>query len=202
MLSTVAIITRWAVSYWAIEAEGRAALTPHGRAEELARKRAAVAELYETHFERIARYIAVRIGNIDEAEDLASEVFVRALRSVERYKETGAPMEAWLFKIAHNLTVDHLRSRGRRPALVPLDEDAPLANRHNPDEDLERQEEIKQLQQAMEQLTDAQRQVLALRFGSDLSSEQVAEVMGKKPGAVREMQSAGIKKLRQILSGL
>jgi len=167
-----------------------------------------VAELFETHFERIVRYIAVRIGDIHEAEDLASEVFVRALRGVERYKETGAPMEAWLFKIAHNLCVDHLRSRGRRPASAPLDEDVlavgtiPPSPLGNPGEDLERQEEIRQLQQAMTQLTEAQRQVLALRFGGDMTSEEVAEVMGKKPGAVREMQSAGIKKLRQILGSL
>jgi len=179
---------------------------PRGSGADLARKRAAVAELYETHFERVARYIGVRIGDTAEAEDLASEVFVRALRGVERYRETGAPMVAWLFKVAHNITVDHLRSRGRRPVSVPLDEDdlavgtIPPSPLGNPGEDLERQEEIGQLQQAMEQLTGGQRQVLALRFGSGMSSEQVAEVMGKKPGAVREMQSAGIKKLRQILS--
>lgn len=181
---------------------------PRCSAAELARKRASVAELFETHFERIVRYIAVRIGDIHEAEDLGSEVFVRALRGVEHYKETGAPMEAWLFKIAHNLCVDYLRSRGRRPVSVLLDEDAlpvgtiPPSPLGNPDEELERQEEVRQLQQAMEQLTDAQRQVLALRFGGDMTSEQVAEVMGKRPGAVREMQSAGIQKLRQILGRL
>jgi RNA polymerase sigma-70 factor (ECF subfamily) len=179
--------------------KGKAALSSHDRDEELARKRAAVAELYETHFERVARYVAVRIGNMDEAEDLASEVFVRALRSVKDYKETGAPLEAWVFRIAHNLVVDHLRSRSRRPSPVPLDEDAPVASQHNPGEDLESQEEVRQLQQAMAQLTPAQRQVLTLRFSSGMTSEQVAEVMGKKAGAVREMQSAGIKKLRQIL---
>lgn len=174
-------------------------MTARGKAEQLAAKRAAVAGLYETHYERVARYITVRIGNIDEAEDLASEVFVRALRGVEGYKETGAPMEAWLFKIAHNLVVDYLRSRGRRPALVPLDEDIQVASEHNPGEDLERQEEIRELRRAMEQLTPSQRQVLALRFGGEMTSEQVAKLMGKNPGAVREMQSAGIKKLREIL---
>lgn len=147
----------------------------------------------------MARYIAVRIGSLDEAEDLASEVFVRALASMERYQDTGAPMEAWLFKIAHNLAVDHLRAKSRRPRLVPLDEHNPGAGTDNPGEDLERQEERRELQQAMERLTEAQRQVLALRFGSGLTSAEVAVVIGKKPGAVREMQSAGIKKLRQIL---
>jgi RNA polymerase sigma-70 factor (ECF subfamily) len=158
-----------------------------------------VAALYETHFERVARYVAVRIGNVSEAEDLASEVFLRALRGVDSYKETGAPMEAWLFRIAHNIVVDHYRKQSRRPASVPLDEAFSLGISHNPSERLERHEEIQRLNRAMEQLSEAQRQVLALRFGGEMTSEQVGEAMGKKPGAVREMQSAAIRKLRQVL---
>ena len=163
------------------------------RAEDLAAKQAEVAALYETHFERVARYIAVRIGSVDEAEDLASEVFVRALRSLDSYKDTGAPMEAWIFKIAHNIFVDHLRKRSRRPDPLPLDDpyssdDAPsLAGIPNPTENLERQQEFQQLHRALEQLSEAQRQVLALRFGAELTSEQTAQALGKKPGAVREM---------------
>lgn len=73
------------------------------KADELAQKHASIEALYESHYERVARYIAFRIGNVTEAEDMASEVFIRALRSVETYKETGAPLEAWIFKIARNL---------------------------------------------------------------------------------------------------
>lgn len=179
--------------------KARVSLLFHGKAEELARKRAAVAKLYETHFARIARYITVRIGNISEAEDMASEVFIRALRSVESYKEMGAPMEAWLFKIAHNMVVNYHRDKSRRPSHTPLDEAFPIPATDNFVEDVERREEIEQLHQAMKELSDAQRQILALRFGGEMSSQQVAEVIGKKPGAVREMQSAAVKKLRQIL---
>ena len=169
------------------------------RLEDLASKRAMVAALYETHFERVARYIAVRIGNVSEAEDLASEVFLRALRGVDSYKDTGAPMEAWMFRIAHNIVVDHYRKQSRRPVSVSLDEAFSLGGSHNPGESLERHEEIQQLSRAMEQLSEAQRQVLALRFGGEMTSEQVGQVMGKKPGAIREMQSAAIRKLRQVL---
>ncbi|MBI2866930.1 MAG: sigma-70 family RNA polymerase sigma factor [Chloroflexi bacterium] len=168
--------------------------------EDAGQKRAAVAALYETHFERVARYIAVRIGDISEAEDLASEVFVRALRSVADYKESGAPMEAWVFRIAHNIAVDHLRAKGRRPAAVPLDAVPSAANiGGDPTESLERQEEVQRLHEGIRELSEAQRQVLALRLGSEMTAEQVAQVLGKKPGAVREMQSAAIKKLRELL---
>lgn len=166
--------------------------------EDLARKRAAVEQLFETHYERVTRYIAIRVGNTGDAADLASEVFVRALRSVEMYQETGAPMEAWLFKIARNIAIDHLRQKARRPA-TPLDETLPLESRDDPVEDVERLQEIEELNQAMSHLTEAQQQILALRFGNEMTSEEVARLLGKKPGAIREMQSAAIKKLRDLL---
>ena len=174
-----------------------------GKTEDTNDRREAVAALYETHFERVARYIAVRIGNIDEAEDLASEVFIKAVRAAESYSDRGAPMEAWIFKIAHNITVDQLRKRSRRPAYAQL-EDAEIIRdpQPTPDERLERQQEIRRLHAALEGLSDAQKQVISLRFGADMSSEQVAQVMGKKAGAVREMQSAAIKKLRERMQEL
>lgn len=180
--------------------ELRALVLGRAGTEELTRKQTAVERLFETHFERVARYIAVRIGSVSDAEDLASEVFVRALRTVESFQETGAPMEAWIFKIAHNISIDYLRQKGRRPA-VPLDESLLLPARDNPGEDAERQQEIEELNKAVKQLSEAQRQVLALRFGAEMTSEEAAQVMGKKPGAVREMQSAAVKKLRELLEG-
>lgn len=162
--------------------------------------RSAIAGLYETHYDRVARYITVRIGDYHEAQDLASEVFVRALRSAGSYTDTGAPLEAWIFRIAHNIAVDHLRVKDRRPIQVPVeamfslsgDDDDPLKG-------LRQEEDAKRLHDALQYLTDAQRQVIALRFGSEMSSDQIAQIMGKKPGAVREMQSAAIRKLRQVL---
>ena len=168
------------------------------QSEGSAKNREAIAALYETHYDRVARYIAVRIGNIDEAEDLASEVFIKAVKSASSYKEKGAPMEAWLFKIAHNITVDQLRKRSRRPMHTPIEEAYDLADKQpNPDEQLEHKQEIERLHRAMEGLTEAQKQVLSLRFGADMTSEEVAQLVGKKPGAVREMQSAAIKRLRE-----
>lgn len=167
--------------------------------DELARKRQAVAQLYETHFARVARYVAVRTGAAAEAEDLASEVFVRALRSVDSYKETGAPMEAWVFKIAHNIVVDHLRKKGRRPAPVALEEAGGLASEDDPAKEVELKGDVEELRAALAHLSEAQRQVLALRFGAGLKSEEAAQALGKNAGAVREMQRAALVKLRALL---
>jgi RNA polymerase sigma-70 factor (ECF subfamily) len=176
-------------------------LSTPARPDALVQRRAAVAALYETHFERVARYIAVRIGDITEAEDLASEVFLRAVRSAATFQETGAPMEAWIFRIAHNIVVDHHRRRSRRPASVPLDEADPLPAKGTPADALERKQEIAEVRAAVAHLSEAQQKVVALRFGGELTSEEVARILGKKPGAVREMQSAAVKKLRQLLEG-
>ncbi|MBF8303665.1 MAG: putative polymerase sigma factor [Dehalococcoidia bacterium] len=196
MISKAVLESTWPAIDW--PAMVRAFILFRSQNEDLARKQSAVERLFETHFERVARYIAIRIGNIHDGEDLASEVFVRALKTVDSYKETGAPMEAWVFRIAHNITIDYLRQKGRRPA-VPLDESLPLAAKDDPSEDAERKQEVEELNRAVEQLSEAQQQVLALRFGSEMTSEAAAEVMRKKPGAVREMQSAAIKKLRELL---
>lgn len=199
MINQADATSKWTAVGWSVES--RAYILLRGKAEDLAHKQAAVARLYETHYERVARYLAMRISNISDAEDLASEVFIRALRTVDTYRETGAPMEAWLFKIAHNLAIDYLRKKGRRPASVPLEEGFPVADKGDPCNDIERQQEIGQLFKAISQLTESQRQVLALRFAGEMTSEQVAQILGKKSGTIREMQSAAIKKLRQILKG-
>lgn len=168
------------------------------QANAIARNRAAVAQLYETHFERVARYIAVRIGNVAEAEDLASEVFLRALRSADRFQEKGAPMEAWVFTIAHNVMVDHLRRRHRSPVMAPLEEGASASSSDDPTEGVEQAEDIQKLGRAMQHLTEEQRQVVSLRFGAEMTSEQIGRVMKKKPGAVREQQSAAVRRLRKL----
>jgi RNA polymerase sigma-70 factor (ECF subfamily) len=79
-----------------------------------------LAGLYEEYYDKIARYVFVHIGNREGAEDIAGEVFLKALKSLESYREQGIPMQGWLFRIAHNLTVDYLRRMDRR-TVVPID---------------------------------------------------------------------------------
>jgi RNA polymerase sigma-70 factor (ECF subfamily) len=83
--------------------------TPDGTSGKTRNNEERLAALYEEYYDKIARYIYTRIGDKSESEDLASEVFLKALKSIKTYRDTGPPMQAWLFKIAHNLVVDHLR---------------------------------------------------------------------------------------------
>jgi RNA polymerase sigma-70 factor (ECF subfamily) len=158
-----------------------------------------LAGLYDEYFDRIARYIYVRLGDHHGAEDLAGEVFLRALKSLKSYKERGVPMQAWLFKIAHNVLVDHYR-KNKRITTVPID-DITVEARDNPAISAERKIEMERVNEAMKELTPTQREVVQLRFFGGLSSKEVGGILGKSDGAVREMQRAAVEKLRRLLTG-
>lgn len=160
-------------------------------------KEDALAGLYNEYYDKIARYIYVRMGDRAEAEDLAGEVFLKALESLGSYTERGVPMQAWLFRIAHNLVVDYLRRSSRR-SIISVD-DVEVEAESNPQEIAETSIEMARVSEAMAKLTPAQKQVIELRFFGGLTSEEAGKVMNKSSGAVREMQSAAIKRLRELL---
>ena len=163
----------------------------------LKQKQNKLAGLFEEYYDRIARYANARIGDQREAEDIASEVFVKALKSLDTFEERGLPMGAWLFKIAHNLVVDYHRRRSQRQT-VDL-EKVEIQADSNPAMEAEMTLEMERIRQAMTNLTEEQREILRLRFYGGLSSAEVGAMMGKSDGAVREAQSAALKKLRMKL---
>ena len=162
---------------------------------------AAFAVLYEDYYDRIFRYVSFKTGNSLEAEDITAEVFVKMLESIDSFKWQGYQFSSWLFRIAHNLVVDHFRKRGRRH-IVALDDAPAAATEYNPDLDrkLDVDMSMVPVQEAMKDLTDLQREVISLRFAAGLSVAETARAVGKKDNAVKALQHAGIKKLRGILS--
>ena len=158
---------------------------------------AKLVSLYEEYYDKIARYVYTHIGDGSEAENIAGEVFLKALESLKSYRERGIPMQAWLFRIAHNLVVDHLRKAEKRKT-VPIDT-VEIASDINPVTAVEKSMEIERLTKAMEQLTREQSEVLKLRFFGGLTSKETGGILKKSDGAVREMQRAAIEKLRKLL---
>ena len=156
----------------------------------------AFAQLYEEHFDKIYRYVTLRIGNEIEAEDMTQQVFLNALQSISSFKWKGIPFSAWLFRIAHNQVVDYFRSK--KHATVPLDESL-ASNNDNPQLIAEQRLDIEQLLLASKHLTEAQREVISLRFAGELSIAQVAKAMGRSQGAVKALQHSAIVALRQAL---
>lgn len=160
-------------------------------------KEAALVALYNEYYDKIAHYIFARLGDRAKAEDLAGEVFLKALESLESYKERGMPMRAWLFKIAHNLVVDYIRRAVKRKT-VPI-ETVEVVAESDPQALAETSIQLARLASALNQLNPAQRQVIELRFFGGLTSEEAGRILNKSSGAVREMQSAAIKHLRKLL---
>ncbi|HEY83414.1 MAG TPA: sigma-70 family RNA polymerase sigma factor [Dehalococcoidia bacterium] len=159
---------------------------------------AALTGIYEANFDRIYRYIALKIGDRTEAEDMTQQVFLSAFKSISSYKHRGTPFSAWLFRIAHNQVVDYLRKKSKR-ATVPL-EKVPERGGGDPRLEVEQSLTMEELASATSKLTPAQREVLSLRFAGGLSVAQVAKVMGKSEGAIKALQHSAIVSLRKILA--
>ena len=157
----------------------------------------AFTQLYEEHFDKIYRYVALKIGNKTEAEDMTQQVFLNALQSISSFKWKGIPFSAWLFRIAHNQVVDYLRKKTKQ-ATAPLDESL-VSSGSNPQLMAEHKLDIEQLVSATKQLTRAQREVISLRFAGELPVAQVAKVMGRSQGAVKALQRSAIIALRKVL---
>lgn len=162
------------------------------------RNEAAFAKLYEAYFDKIYRYVVSKIGDRMEAEDITQQVFLNALKSISSYEIRKTPFSAWLFRIAHNQMVDFLRKKTKRPS-VPLDDAPPQVGGEDPEKITEDKFDIEQLKEATKKLTDLQREVISLRFASELSITEVARIMGKSEGAIKALQHSAILALRRSL---
>jgi len=160
---------------------------------------AAFTQLYNQNFDRIHRYIYIKVRDRAEAEDLTQDVFIRALESINTYRWRDLPFAAWLFKIAHNRVIDHVRKQSKEKR-APLEE-AYARSVEDPIQMTERDYEVYQLKEALEQLPEAQRDVATLRFIGQLSIAEVAHTLGKSEGTVKALQFNATASLRKALHG-
>jgi RNA polymerase sigma-70 factor (ECF subfamily) len=153
--------------------------------------------IYERYSAAIYRYIYFRVGEAELAEDLQAEVFLRMLEGIQRYEDRGWPISAWLYRIAHDRTIDTLRRRHKRQQ-VPLEEWTGTCD--GPDSDVEVRLDHEELKRMLEELTDDQRQVIYLRFMADMSVQEVAKKLGRTEGSVKALQHRGIQSLARRFS--
>lgn len=161
------------------------------------RDSAAFGVLYERHLDRIYRYVYYRVGSTSEAEDLTEAVFLKAWEAIDRYEPRGAPIAAWLYRLAHNLVVDHYR--GRHPS-TPL-EDVMDSEEVGVDvvEAVEDLLEVEEVRAAMLRLNPEYQQMIVLRFIEGLSHAEVAGIVGKSEGATRVIQHRALQALARAL---
>lgn len=157
----------------------------------------AVEALYQRYAQSVYRYIYYRVSSTVDAEDLTAEVFVKMVEGLPRYRITGAPFEAWLYRIAAARVIDHRRRTKRRPQAELTENLADSATQ--PEEEVQRAQEIEMLRRAFSQFNDEEQTLLILRFVERKSHQEVADVLGKSPAAVKSMQHRTLLRLASLL---
>ena len=160
--------------------------------------REALEELYLLHFDRIYSYLHMSVGNRHDAEDLTTQTFVKMLESIDRFKWRSAPFSAWLFRIAHNLAMDHFRaSRRWQPEEEVPEPEVPEGSAAE-DEALDSIGR-KSMLELIESLSPDQQQVLTLKFVFNFSNGEAATILGKTEGAVKSLQHRALVSLQKQL---
>ncbi len=156
----------------------------------------AVSALYEGYANAIFRYINYRVESDMIAEDLTAEVFLRMVQGLPRYQDNGAPLGAWLYRIAATQLADH--HRGKRRAAEPLSDDQP-SDDTDPFGKTAKAQEKAQLQRALASLPEDDQNLLILRFMQGLPHTEVAVILGKSAATIRVMQHRALKALAKAL---
>jgi RNA polymerase sigma-70 factor (ECF subfamily) len=161
--------------------------------------RAALEELYLIHFDRIYGYLHITVGNRHDAEDLTTQTFLKMLESIGRFRWQSAPFSAWLFRIAHNLSMDHFRAHHR------WQPEAEVPEPHGSEEPSAELEAMRSIgRQSMLELIDKlsleQQQVLTLKFVFNFANADIAKILDKTEGAVKSLQHRALAALQKQIA--
>jgi RNA polymerase sigma-70 factor, ECF subfamily len=161
--------------------------------------REALEALYLLHFDRIYSYLHLSVGNRHDAEDLTTQTFLKMLESIGRFRWQSAPFSAWLFRIAHNLAMDHFRASRRWQPEEEVPEPEGAAESSAEDEALESIGRRSMLE-LIEGLSPEQKQVLTLKFVFNFSNGEAAAILRKTEGAVKSLQHRALVSLQKQIS--
>ena len=159
----------------------------------------AAALLFDEYYPRVYRYAAARLGQGPSAEDAASETFAKVVRELGRFKWRGAGFEGWLFRIARNVIVDMQRRGGREMPAAEIAEPAEASQEGLPEDTLVNVESAVELRALLDRLPPEQREVLLLRFGAGLDTNETGRAMDRNANAVRQLQLRALRNVRAMI---
>ena len=159
-------------------------------------ERDALEELYLIHFDRIYSYLHMTVGNRHDAEDLTTQTFLKMLESIGRFRWQSVPFSAWLFRIAHNLAMDHFRAGRRWQPEEEVPEPLGSEERSAEDEAMQSIGRASMLEM-IEGLSPEQQQVLTLKFVFNFSNGEAATILGKTEGAIKSLQHRALVSLQK-----
>jgi RNA polymerase sigma-70 factor, ECF subfamily len=161
--------------------------------------REALEELYLLHFDRIYSYLHLAVGNKHDAEDLTTQTFLKMLESISRYRIGKAPFSAWLFRIAHNLAMDHFRAGKRVQPTEEIPEREDMAEASAEDRAMQEIGRGSMLE-LIAALSEDQQQVLTLKFVFGFSNVETATILDKTEGAVKSLQHRALAALQKKIT--
>jgi RNA polymerase sigma-70 factor (ECF subfamily) len=180
-------------------AESEAAYLSSLAARAKRREASAFEELFEQFFEKLRRYAYYQLGDLDRAEDLAADVIRAAIESIDRFDDQGGSLGAWIYGIARNLIARQHKERGAGRE-VGIEESDGLHSAEFTEDLVIKDLSYLELYEAISHLPAEQREVIVLRYIEGYGSKAVAEIMDKRPGAIRAIQHRAIKSLRRRMA--
>lgn len=158
--------------------------------------------LYLLFADRIFRYLLARLGRVETAEEIVSQVFLHLMEKIDRYqiapKDNATIFPAWLYRLAHNKMIDVLRKMQRREH-VGIEQAELVAEPKSLLDVVEEQIDFEQLLRTLKLLNEQQRQVLLLRFVEGFSIAETAQILQKSEGAIKALQHRSLENLRRYL---
>jgi RNA polymerase sigma-70 factor (ECF subfamily) len=159
--------------------------------------RDALEELYLIHFDRIYSYLHMTVGNRHDAEDLTTQTFLKMLESINKFRWQSVPFSAWLFRIAHNLSMDHFRASRRWQPEEDVPEPEP---QETTEQDALERIGRKSMLELIDDLSPEQQQVLTLKFVFNFSNAEAATILDKTEGAIKSLQHRALASLQRQLA--
>ena len=164
----------------------------------------AFGELYEIYFQRIYNYIVHRTANVDLAEDLTSQTFMKVLENISKFEWRGLPFQAWLYRIASNVIMTHYRKNKYNSNvniedikfLVVDKNDSPLEEMKNVEESEEIKLRFMEVQKALVRLDPKSAEIIVLKFFEKKSNSDIAKIIDISEGNVRIKIFRALKKLK------
>lgn len=162
-------------------------------------KASAFGSLYDHYHSAIYRFVLIKVGRREEAEDLTHQVFLNAWQNVKNYKDFGHPFSSWLYQIARNLIIDFYRTRKNDASIDAIEPDYFVTHataQFAVDEKLA----LEKVRKAISQLKQEYQDVIIMRFVEDLPLKEVAAALDKSEGAIKLMQHRAMKELKSLLT--
>jgi len=158
-------------------------------------------DFYREHLRDVYSYSYYRVGNHHDAEDLTEQAFLQAYRHFDRARREsdGRPLRPWLIRIAHNLAANYYRDRSRRPQTT-LENADPIAARHDTEAIAAGREELRQVMENLQHLSEDRREVLIMRFALGMDNREIARALGRSDGATKVLIHRAIKQLQEQMS--